>query len=174
MKKLCLTTAIALFLLLLSMEIQAKNKTADLKAAQTEVNVLMDRYTNSLKSKNAKALSELLTEDGQFYGTDPTESFCKLALIETWTQMFADKSTDLTYSLDKREIRVSPEGKSALIVEQFSLKGVTPRIPWRMVSHALKSGKNWKFDFISWTLTPRNEDIAKLNQALDQDNLKGI
>ncbi len=174
MKKLCLTTAIALFLLLLSMEIQAKNKTADLKAAQTEVNVLMDRYTNSLKSKNAKALSELLTEDGQFYGTDPTESFCKLALIETWTQMFADKSTDLTYSLDKREIRVSPEGKSALIVEQFSLKGVTPRIPWRMVSHALKSGKNWKFDFISWNLTPRNEDIAKLNQALDQDNVKGI
>ena len=167
MKKLCLTTAIAFFLLLLSIEIQAKNKTADLKAAQTEVNGLMDRYANSLKSKNAKALSELLTEDGQFYGTDPTELFCKLALVETWTQMFADKSTDLTYALEKREIRVSPEGNSALIVEQFSLKGVTPRIPWRMVSHALKTGKSWKLDFISWNLTPRNEDIAKLNKALE-------
>ena len=167
MKKLCLTMAIAFFLSLLSIGTQAKNKTADLKAAQTEVNGLMERYANSLKSKNSKALSELLTEDGQFYGTDPTELFCKLALIETWTQMFADKSTDLTYSLEKREIRVSPEGKSALIVEQFSLKGVTPRIPWRMVCHALKIGNSWKLDFISWNLTPRNEDIAKLNKALE-------
>ena len=167
MKKLCLTMAIAFFLLLLSIEIQAKNKAVDLKAAQNEVNALMDRYASSLKSKNAQALSELLTEDGQFYGTDPTELFCKLALIETWTQMFADKTTELTYLPEKREIRISPEGNSALIVEQFSLKGVTPRIPWRMVSHALKTGKNWKMDFISWNLTPRNEDIAKLNKALE-------
>jgi ketosteroid isomerase-like protein len=167
MKTFCLSLALAVFLLLLPAEILAGHKSADLKVAQNEVNELMDKYASSLKSKNAGALSELLTDDGQFYGTDPTEMFCKLALLDTWTQMFADKSTDLTYSPLKREIKVFPGGRTAIIVEQFSLLGVTPRIPWRMVSHAQKVGNSWKLDFISWNLTPRNEDIGKLNKALE-------
>lgn len=29
-----------------------------------------------------------------------------------------------------------------------------------------KSGESWKFDFVSWNLIPRNEDMGKINKAL--------
>jgi hypothetical protein len=35
-----------------------------------------------------------------------------------------------------------------------------------MVCHAAKTDDAWKFDFISWSFIPRNEDIEKINKAL--------
>jgi len=43
----------------------------------------------------------------------------------------------------------------------------SPKMAIRMVYHAVKSGENWKFDFISWSFVPRNEDIGKINKALE-------
>lgn len=167
MQKLCCIMTIAFCLLISSTVIQAKDKHADPVAAESAIRELMDKFSTLLKARDAKGLSELLTDDGRYYGTDPGEFLCKLAMYDTWTRQFADRSTDLSYAIEKRYIRVSPECTSAVIVEQFTIRQYTPNIPWRMVSHAVKTGHKWKLDFISWNLTPRNEDIDKLNKALE-------
>ena len=167
MKRLCILSVLAFLLIINPPELQSKRKPANLEEAQKAVNLLMDNFADRLKARNAGELAELLSEDGRYYGTDPGELLCKLAMYDTWSRQFADNSQNLDYTVDKRYIRVSPDGNSALVVEQFTLRQYTPNIPWRMISHAVKTGRHWKLDFISWNLTPKNEDIAKLNKALE-------
>jgi hypothetical protein len=47
------------------------------------------------------------------------------------------------------------------------MKPFSQKIPVRMVYHLVKNDESWLFDFISWSFIPNNEDIAKLNAALD-------
>lgn len=73
----------------------------------------------------------------------------------------------MKYSIDKREIRISADGNSAISIEQCIVKNMSPKIPLRMVSHLVKTGNDWKFDFFSASLIPNNEDLGKLNKALE-------
>jgi len=47
-------------------------------------------------------------------------------------------------------------------MEVFSQK-----MPMRIVYHLVKNGDNWLIDFISWSFIPNNEDLGKLNKALE-------
>ena len=146
---------------------QPKPKPVDIAAAKDAVNVLMDKYQTAWEAKDASALSALLTEDGLFCGTDPSEFMDKKMINDGWTQAFSNTTTNYSYSVDKREIRVTADGNSAIAIEQFTMKAIAPKIPCRIVSHLIKTGDGWKFDFICWNLIPKNEDIGKLNKALE-------
>jgi hypothetical protein len=41
------------------------------------------------------------------------------------------------------------------------------QIPFRLVYHAAKTGDKWLIDFASRNFIPENEDISKLNKALE-------
>jgi hypothetical protein len=43
----------------------------------------------------------------------------------------------------------------------------SPKTPLRMVSHLIKDGDAWKFDFTCLSLVPTNEDIPKINKAVE-------
>ena len=47
------------------------------------------------------------------------------------------------------------------------IKAFSQKIPVRMVYHLVKNGDNWLFDFVSWNFIPNNEDLGKLNKALE-------
>jgi uncharacterized protein (TIGR02246 family) len=155
------------FAAILVIACQPKTQPVDKSAAKEAVNKLMDTYLKFWNAKDASSLSTLLVDDGLFCGTDPTELMDTKAITIAWTQAFADTTLKFNFSVDKREIRVTADGNSAIIVEQFTSNPYTPKIPWRLVSHAVKSGDKWKLDFISWNLIPKNEDIGKLNKALE-------
>ena len=44
---------------------------------------------------------------------------------------------------------------------------ISQKMPVRMVSHLVKSGNDWLIDFISISFIPNNEDLGKLNKALE-------
>lgn len=146
---------------------QPKTQPVDIAAAKVEVNDFMDTYLKLWNAKDANSLTALLAEDGMFCGTDPSELMNKKTISDAWVQAFADTTLKFIFSVDKREIRVESDGNSAIVMEQFTVNPYTPKIPWRLVSHIVKTGDGWKLDFISWNLIPTNEDIPRLNKALE-------
>jgi len=139
---------------------------ADLTSVKQSIDSIMEINLNSWNLKEAGAMKNLLTDDGLFCGTDPSEFWDKQTMLNMWDQMITD-TVNYSYSVDKREIKVAQDGKSAIVVEQFFLPAFSPDIPERSIYHVVKIGDDWKFDFISWNFIPKNEDLAKLSKALE-------
>ncbi|MDO8929185.1 MAG: SgcJ/EcaC family oxidoreductase [Bacteroidota bacterium] len=119
----------------------------DLNASKAEVNALMETYLTAWNAKDVNTLIFMIAEDGLYCGTDPTELMDKKTISEAWKQVFSDSTTNIVFTVDKREIRVVSNGESALIMEQHIANPYTPEIPWRLVSHAVKTADGWKLDF---------------------------
>jgi len=139
----------------------------DLTASKAEVNTLMESYLTAWNARDVTTLVSLITDDGLYCGSDPTEWMDKKTTADAWTMAFSDSIANFSYSVEKREIRITSDGNSAIVIEQFTMKAFAPKIPVRLVSHAVKTGNGWKLDFISWSFIPKNEDIRKLNMALE-------
>jgi ketosteroid isomerase-like protein len=139
----------------------------DTAAAKVAVTTVLDNYHAAMKGKDINALINPLTEDGLYCGTDSKECLDKTSVSDMMNQTFADTSLVFNYSIDKREIRMAADGNSAVSVEQMFMKGFSERIPMRIVYHLVKNGDNWLIDFISWSFIPNNEDLGKLNKALE-------
>jgi uncharacterized protein (TIGR02246 family) len=156
------------FVAILVFACQPKNQpvAVDLATSKAEVNTLMETYLTAWNGKDLKTLTKLISDDGLFCGTDPTELMDKKTITDAWTQAFADSTINNVFTLDKREIRMDPDGNSAIVMEHVTIP-YTPKIPWRMVGRAVKTADGWKLDFISWNFIPKNEDILKLNKALE-------
>lgn len=137
------------------------------EASKVAVNALLDKYDSAFKAKDAPAVIALLAEVGLFCGTDPSEIWDKKQISDGWTQAFADTSFMLDFTVDKREILIAEDGNSAIAIEQLYFKIISPNIPWRIIFQAIKSGEDWKLDFISWNFIPKNEDIEKINKAVE-------
>jgi uncharacterized protein (TIGR02246 family) len=148
---------------------QPKTKTVpvDTAAAKIAVTTLLDKYNSAWNAKDVSTMTALLTDDGLFCGTDPSELMDKKTLSAGWTQAMSDTSMNFNYSVDKREIRIAADGNSAIALEQFYMKAISQKMPARLIFHVVKSGDNWMIDFLSWALIPKNEDIGKLYKALE-------
>jgi uncharacterized protein (TIGR02246 family) len=146
---------------------KVQNKPVDMTTVKEEITALMDQYLKAFTTKDVNTITTLVTEDGLFCGTDPSELLDKKALSDMMTQSLADTTMNWSYSIDKREIRVAADGSSAIVLEQFTMPGISPEIPTRLIYHVVKAGDKWMFDFISWSFIPKNEDIVKLNKALE-------
>ncbi len=139
----------------------------DTAAAKVAVTALLEKYNSAMKAKDANTLMTLLTEDGLYCGTDSRELLSKAELSNMMNQSLADTSLVMSYSIDKREIRIASDGNSAIALEQMFFKAFSQKIPIRMIYHLVKNNDNWLFDFVSWNFIPNNEDIGKLNKALE-------
>jgi ketosteroid isomerase-like protein len=139
----------------------------DTAPAKVAVTTALDKYNSAFRSKDANALMTLLTDNGLYCGTDSKELLDKASLSNMMNQSFADTSFKVNYSIDKREIRIATDGNSAIAVEQMFFKAFSQKIPVRMVYHLVKNNDNWLFDFVSWNFIPNNEDLGKLNKALE-------
>jgi ketosteroid isomerase-like protein len=141
--------------------------TVNTEAAKASITEVFEKYNTALKAKDVGVISALLSEDALCCGTDPGEFWDKKAMIDLWNNMAADTSVKVEFTLDKREIRLAKDGNSAIVIEQFVMPSLCPRIPVRSVYHVVKSADNWMFDLITWNLIPKNEDLGKLNKALE-------
>ena len=145
----------------------ATEKPSDPETRKTEVVALMDSFHSALKNKKANDFKNLLDPNGLYCGTDPTETHNR----DTYAQEMAEFLNDPTigtiaYTVDLRQIRVAEDGNSAVIVEQYKMDLVSPEIPWRLVSHAVRKDGVWILDFLSFTLVPTNAQQALINNAL--------
>jgi hypothetical protein len=148
---------------------QQKPKTApaDPEVAKAAVVAILDKYHSSLIAKDASTMMPVLADNGLYCGTDPKEFMDKLTLSDAMSKMFADTALKVSYSIDKREVRIAADGNSAMAVDQFVMDVISPKIPVRWVFHLVKTGETWLIDFSSLSLIPYNEDLGKLNNALE-------
>lgn len=160
---------VLIFVVLMMVACQPKieTKTVDVVAEENAVTTLLDNYHEAMYAGNVNEIMTLLENEGLYCGTDPLELWDKEALSNVMTETMADSSFTLDYSIDKRKIRVAADGNTALVLEQFTMSAFSEKMPIRFMSHLVKTDENWKIDFISWSFIPNNEDIARLNKALE-------
>jgi ketosteroid isomerase-like protein len=148
---------------------QTKTKVlpADLTAAKVAVTKVLETHWSAVKAKDANAIMALLTDDVLSCGTDSKEFWSKTDMSNNIRQMFADTSLKVDITIDKRVIRIAEDGNSAIALEQMFMKPYSQKIPVRNIYHLVKVNDIWQFDFTSVSFIPNNEDIGKLNKALE-------
>jgi hypothetical protein len=158
-----------LFALLVMVACQPKTEMepVDVEAVKDAVTSILDNYHAAMIAGNVDDCMSLLENKGLYCGTDPIELWDKDTLSNEMTKAMADTSFTINYDIDKRIIRVASDGKTALVLEQFTMSMLSEKIPIRFISHMLKTDENWMIDFLSWSFVPHNEDIAKLNNAFE-------
>lgn len=150
-----------------SCKIKTEVLTADLIAEKVAVTKALDAHWSAVKAKDADAVMALLTDDVLSCGSDPEEFWNKTDLYNNIRLVFADTSLVPEITIDKREIRIAKDGNSALALEQMFMKPFSRKLPVRTVYHLVKVDGIWLFDFTSVGFIPDNEDIGKLNEALE-------
>ena len=138
----------------------------DIEAEKAALDELFDNFYSAFKSQDVSTLVSYLAEDALFCGTDPSEFWDKQEITDLWTQMLAEITPELDLMGD-RIIRVAADGNSAVVVDQYKFPLYTPKIPWRNVYHLVKTDENWMILVCSSALIPLNEDLPKLNDALE-------
>lgn len=152
--------------ILVSCQQKAKVSPVDLNAEKTAVTAVMDKMVTALNARDAKAEMALLTEDATVLGTDPTEFWTKAQMAEMARQMFADSTLKFNFKPEKREVILSHDGNSAIVVEQMIIDFISPKIQVRRICHLVKSDGNWMVNFDSSSMIPKNEDLPVINKAM--------
>jgi hypothetical protein len=164
MKKLLIVTALVLFAGIAFGQ-TSKTATVDIEAEKAALNEIMDKLDSEAKDGDWTVFVSLLTEDALFCGTDPSEFWNKQYFVDLSKQDSNDPTPEFKYIGD-RKIKVASDGNSAIIVSQL-MAAWSPKIPLRMVYHFVKTNDNWMILFTNAAFIPKNEDIQKLNEAID-------
>jgi uncharacterized protein (TIGR02246 family) len=148
---------------------QTKTKVipVDMTESNEAVTRILDAHWSAVKAKDAEAVIALVTDDFLSCGSDPKEFWNKTEMYNTIKQVFANTELETDITIDKREIRIAGDGKSAIALEQMFMKPFSQKLPVRTVYHLVKDKNRWLIDFSSTSFIPRNEDIDKLNKALE-------
>ena len=148
-------------------QIKATDMPVEMTESKKAVTGVLNAHWSAVKAKDADAVIALVTDDFLSCGTDPEEFWNKKDMYNTVKQMFDNTEIKIDITVDKREIRIARDGNSATAFEQMFLKPFSERIAVRTVYHLVKENNTWKIDFTSTGFIPNNEDIDKLNKALE-------
>ena len=135
--------------------------------SEEAVKKVLEAHWSAVKAKDADAVIALVTDDFLSCGSDPEEFWNKTDMYNTVKQMFAKTELKIDITVDKREIRIAGDGNSAIALEQMYLKPFSQKMPVRTIYHLVKENNTWLIDFTSTGFIPKNEDIGKLNKALE-------
>ncbi|MCK7539404.1 MAG: nuclear transport factor 2 family protein [Marinilabiliales bacterium] len=127
----------------------------------------MDEYNAAYKTMDINKMTASCTDNALFLGTDPSEFWDKKQITDYFMSQGMDTTMTLEFTVDRREILVAADGQSAIIVEQYFVPAISTTLQVRCIDNVVKVGDKWLFDFISWNIIARNEDIPKLNAALE-------
>jgi hypothetical protein len=164
MKKIHLFLSIAVMVIIACQQ-TTKVVPTDIKAEEAALNELMDRLLAELRDGGDSTFKASLSEDALICGTDPSEFWNKQQFLELVEQDSANVAPEFK-SIGNRKIKVAPDGNSAIVVTQYIITW-SPKIPWRQVYHFVKTNDKWMIQFINIAFIPKNEDIRKLNEAID-------
>ena len=165
MRKLLIVTALILFAGIAYGQ-TSNTATVDIEAEKAALNELMDKYDSAYKTFDVSTMASYLSEDLLFCGTDPSEFWNKQQITDLWTQI-PDNTVFELKSISDRKIKVAPDGNSAIVVTQYIAPIISPKMPLRWVYHFVKTNDNWMILFVNVAFIPKNEDIQKLNEAID-------
>jgi len=164
MKKI-LSLLILVFIISMAGIAQKNNASTAKTACTEEVNSMLDMFYLAYNTKDIKAFTSFLTPEGLYCGTDSKELWDKTGYVTLMTATFADPAFAPNIHVMLREIRLSPDGNSAIVVDQFFLDPDN-LLAVRQVIHLVKSGNKWLSDFISTSFVPDNSALNLIYDAL--------
>ncbi len=165
MKKIYFIFSIAV-LVITACQQTPKPVSIDTAAEKAVIDSIFDTFNAAFDAKDVATLSSYLADDALCCGTDPSEFWTKQQITELWTQMLADSAPEINY-INERKAKVAPDGKSAVVIEQYTMPLYTPKIPWRNIYYLVKTKDHWMIELLSSSFIPKNDDIPKLNKALE-------
>ena len=136
------------------------------KVTADDIESFIKTYYKASQEGDITLISPLLADDGLFCGTDPSEYWNKNDILEMFEQSFTGEAPDMSEMVKKRVIHLSDNGMSAMIVEHIAMEW-SPNIPIRQTFHVTRNGDAWHIDFIGWAFIADNDDIGKLNAAVE-------
>jgi hypothetical protein len=143
----------------------SKTTSVDIKAEEEALNKLMDKFDAGFANGDPSVFLSSFCEDALICGTDPSEFWTKEQFVEGSDPASTDSFPDIKYTGD-RKIKVAPDGNSAIVVTQYIIEW-SPKIPWRQTYHFIKTNDNWMIYFMNVAFIPKNEDIEKINDAIE-------
>jgi ketosteroid isomerase-like protein len=156
-----------LFVLLTVMAVsctpKVKNEPVDLKSIESRISQLADQYVEASNNRDYTLLETMIADEGLFCGTDPDELMGKEELFKAWEYMSADTTADYHYKVDKREILVTPDGQSAIVMEYITAGVWSPVLKIRQTSHFVRYGADWKINFMEWGFMIPNKHVSLVN-----------
>jgi len=161
-------SVIAAFLLFAGLAFGQTSKTTqvEFETVKVTLNELLDKMDSAIKAQDVSTMASYLSEDVLICGTDPSEFWNKQQITDLWAQMLDNTVFEFKYIGD-RVIKVAPDGNSAIVVTQHFVPIFSPKIPWRSTYYFIKTNDNWVIHFMSSAFIPKNEDIQKINEAID-------
>ena len=164
MRKLLIVSALLLFAGI-ACDQTSKTTPVDIEAEKAALNEVMDKLDSAAEEEDRTVFVSLLTEDALFCGTDPSEFWNKQEFVDLNQQDSDDSASEWEYIGD-RKLKVAPDGNSAIVVTQL-MTAWSPKIPLRMVYHFVKTNDGWMILFCNIAFIPKNEDIKKINEAIE-------
>jgi hypothetical protein len=145
-------------------EINSSDTTAS--HPKQEIAAVLDSLHDGFQKGDIKQSEKYFTEDGLYFGTDPSQMWSKKQLIEYYTKHSND-SNSVSYNIISRHILLSRNGNSAIAIEQFFLGRISEKLMIRGVARLIYRNDEWKINFYSWSVIPRTADMNKINKALE-------
>jgi len=160
---------LAIIAVMITVGCQQKDQieSVDLNATNDAITQILDEYLDAWNAKDIDVLTEMVSDDGLFCGSDPSEILDKSGLKKMFVQLFSDTTTNYNYNIDLRTIKVAENGKSAIAIEHIIMSGWSPKIQMRQTYQIVKTNNKWKIDYIGWGFLTKNENVEKLNKALE-------
>jgi len=157
----------AVLVILTSCQQKPVTVAVDPEAVKAELATFMDEYNVVYKAMDINKMTALCNDNAMFLGTDPSEFWNKKQITDLFMAQASDSTMKIEFKVDRREILVAADGKSAIIVEQFFIPLISTKLQVRCIDKVVKVNDKWMFDLLSWNIVARNEDIPKLNAALE-------
>lgn len=142
-------------------------ESVDLKATNDTVTQLLDEYLDAWNAKDIDALNVMVADDGLYCGSDPSEILDKSSLMDMFIQVFSDTTYSYSYKVDVRKVKVAANGNFAIAMEHISMSGWSPLLKMRQTFQIVKTNNKWEIDYIGWGFLTKNENVEKLNNALE-------
>ncbi len=156
------------FALLFACNTAPEPEPVDLAAEEAAIEAVFETLFNAIDDRNIDQLASLLVDDGTFMGTDPGELLPKDTIVASWSQLMKIEAIPPFEFISKPFIRIQPDGKTAVVSQQYHWELFTP-IPLRQTFWMVKKDSLWLIDFFDFSFVPYNEQIPILNAAVMEE-----
>lgn len=143
---------------------QKSNIPVDIDAEKATLNKMFANYEENFIKLETDSILALYSEDMLICGSDPKEFWNREVTKESYDAQRGPDLPEVSFFGD-RVIKVAPDGKSALVIEQMNVS-FCPGLPWRQVHYVLKKDDNWLISVSSFGIIPKNEDLPVIFSAV--------
>lgn len=153
-------------------EVDLKEDLVDLEAVKSELNTIAESFYKGMTESDTDLIDSMLFENGLYLGTDPDEIWIKDTITTMFEEIKKDTAFEFTFTVNLREIVVSPDGKSGIVIEHHANEFISTIMQTRFITHYIMTENGWKINLMDWSVIPENEYLPIVNKALKSDKEK--